>query len=145
MKPVRIVSIVTAVFGLCIARPALAMEDGACRDDVKKFCGDVKPGGGAIKDCIKAHEAELSAGCKEKIAMRKEKHEEKMKAVKEACAADIKQFCANVTPGEGREFACLHAYSDKLSAGCKEKLPMHHHPGMHKDMGGEEKGPAEGK
>lgn len=36
----------------------------ACQDDVKKFCADTKPGGGAIIKCLKGHEAELSAACK---------------------------------------------------------------------------------
>lgn len=36
----------------------------ACQDDVKKFCADTKPGGGAIIKCLKGHEAELSEACK---------------------------------------------------------------------------------
>ena len=36
----------------------------ACKDDVQKFCKDVKEGGGRIIQCMKAHEAELSAECK---------------------------------------------------------------------------------
>ncbi len=113
-------------------RPAFALEDGACKEDMKRLCGDIKPGDGRIHDCMKSHEAEISQGCKDNMAQMKEKHKEMRKEIKEACAADMKQFCANVTPGEGREMACLHSYSDKLSAGCKEKLP--HHMGMHKGM-----------
>src|SRR5207245_1518825 len=128
----RMAMTLTVVFGaFCIARPAAANEDGACREDVKKFCGDVKPGGGAIADCMKAHQSDLSAGCKQNMTDMHAKFEEKMKEVKEACQADIKQFCANVTPGQGREFACLRAYDDKISAGCKEKLPMPFHHGMY--------------
>ena len=36
----------------------------ACKGDVQKFCKDVKEGGGRIIQCMKAHEAELSAECK---------------------------------------------------------------------------------
>jgi len=36
----------------------------ACKGDVKKFCKDVKPGGGAIMKCLKEHDAEISAECK---------------------------------------------------------------------------------
>lgn len=36
----------------------------ACKGDVEKFCKDMKPGGGAIINCLKSHEAELSESCK---------------------------------------------------------------------------------
>jgi hypothetical protein len=136
MKSLRMVTTMAAVFGvMCSARPVFAHEEGACKADVQKFCGDVKPGGGAIKDCMKAHQADLSQGCKDNMAEGKQKMEEKMQAIKQACGADLKQYCANVTPGEGREFACLHSYSDKISAGCKAALPkrgMHHGDKDHK-------------
>lgn len=49
----------------------------ACQDDVEKFCGDVKKGGGLIMRCMKKHKAELSEGCKSEMAeakgMRKQK------------------------------------------------------------------------
>ncbi len=129
---------VAFIFGVTLAmtsgvRPAFAHTEGACKEDAKKFCADVKPGGGAIHECMKAHEAELSQACKDNIAQGKEKMKEKREEAKQACAADLKQFCSNVTPGEGREFACLKSYDDKLSAGCKEKF-LKHGMGMHKEM-----------
>ncbi len=35
------------------------------------------------------------------------------------CAAEIKTFCANVTPGSDRIVACLIAYEDKIPARCR--------------------------
>ena len=103
--------------------PARAFTEGACKDDVKKLCGDVKPGGGDIHECLKQHEADLSQACKDNIAEGKQKMKDKMDEIKAACKQDLQQYCASVTPGEGREMACLRSYSDKLSAACKEKLP----------------------
>jgi len=40
----------------------------ACKADVKQFCADVKPGKGAIADCMKSHVADISDGCKEALA-----------------------------------------------------------------------------
>ncbi len=42
----------------------------ACRGDVEQFCKDVQPGGGRIIKCLKEHEAQLSAGCKEQMGQR---------------------------------------------------------------------------
>jgi hypothetical protein len=39
----------------------------ACEGDAKKLCKDTKPGDGRIMQCLKQHESELSAGCKEKM------------------------------------------------------------------------------
>lgn len=36
----------------------------ACTADVQTFCSDVQKGGGKILKCLKGHEAELSAECK---------------------------------------------------------------------------------
>ncbi len=133
MQRKGMVSVLAVIVGLAgMTQPLFAHEEGACRDDVKKLCGDVKPGGGDIRDCLKTHEADLSQGCKDNMAEGKKKFEEMKKELDAACKADLKQFCANVTPGQGREIACLKAYEDKISAGCKEKLPKR---GMHKGMG----------
>lgn len=40
----------------------------ACKGDAKKLCQDIKPGGGRILQCLKQHEGELSADCKETMA-----------------------------------------------------------------------------
>src|SRR5258708_18757248 len=103
-------------------------EHGACKADVQKFCANVTPGKGAIRDCLKQHEADLSQGCKDNIAKMKAHMKEKMVAINKACKTDEDQYCKDVTPGEGREMACLHAHNDKISQGCKDTLKsMHHH------------------
>jgi len=35
------------------------------------------------------------------------------------CKADLAQYCSKITPGEGREVACLISYSDKISPRCR--------------------------
>lgn len=132
-KHLRIAQTLAVVFGLAsMVRPALAFTDGACKEDAQKLCGDVKPGGGGVRDCLKTHEAELSQACKDNIAQAKEKRMEMRKDLEEACKADVQQYCANVTQGEGRIWHCLKAYDDKISAACKEKMMerkgmRHHH------------------
>jgi hypothetical protein len=45
----------------------------ACKDDVDALCQGIKPGGGRIIKCLKAHEEELSPECKEAFAKAKAK------------------------------------------------------------------------
>ncbi|MFL6623189.1 MAG: cysteine rich repeat-containing protein [Sulfurifustis sp.] len=42
--------------------------------------------------------------------------------VKEGCQQELDTYCKAVSPGEGRVFACLYAYSDKLSGRCEYAL-----------------------
>ena len=37
----------------------------ACKEDMAKFCSDMKPGQDRIEKCLGTHEAELSAPCRE--------------------------------------------------------------------------------
>jgi hypothetical protein len=110
-------------------------EHAACTQDAQKFCGGVQPGEGRMWDCMKQHQSELSPDCQKHMAQKKERMEamkQKMEATKKACQADLDKFCKAVTQGQGREMACLHAYDDKVSSGCKDVMMAmhHHHEGM---------------
>jgi hypothetical protein len=39
-----------------------------------------------------------------------------------ACDPEIKAYCSQVTPGEGRLLACFYAFEDKLSGRCQYAL-----------------------
>ena len=43
-------------------------------------------------------------------------------AARQACAADIKQLCAEVKPGESRLKACIKEHFGQLSATCQNAL-----------------------
>ena len=45
-----------------------------------------------------------------------------MEYVLTSCEGDIKQFCSQVTPGEGRLLHCAAAHEDKLSGQCSYAL-----------------------
>jgi len=105
-----------AFFTAGVAADALAQRrpDGPCAGDVKKFCGDVKPGQGAIAGCMKAHEAELSPACQEASKARAEKAER----VREECRADAEKFCKGIAPGGGRILSCLKSREPELQPAC---------------------------
>jgi hypothetical protein len=60
-------------------------------------------------------QTDIGKALKEKLAARITKLES-------ACGDDIKKFCSNVTPGEGRILYCMHAYEDQLSVKCGYEL-----------------------
>ena len=86
----------------------------ACAKDVKTVCAGVKPGGGALKDCVKSHFSDLSADCQVAII--------RTAAVGRACKADLKQFCGDVKPGKGAKADCLKSHASEVSDGCKEAM-----------------------
>ena len=49
-------------------------------------------------------------------------HEQEAKAILGACKQDIKEFCSQVPPGEGRVKACMKQDLHQLSEPCKEAL-----------------------
>ena len=56
-KQVIVEKRVAAVF--LKAAPAIA---AACKEDLKKFCGSVKPGGGRTHHCLRSNMEKLSKG-----------------------------------------------------------------------------------
>jgi Cysteine rich repeat len=86
-----------------------------CAADIKAQCGDVmKPGGVALKECMKTHFSDLSEDCQVAII--------RAAAVGKACKADAKKLCADVKPGRGTVAECMKAHAADLSDACKEAM-----------------------
>ena len=105
---------------LCSNFHAYAQESLVCADDIAKFCKEIKPGGGRILNCLKAHETELSASCQGKIC----ELQGIIKDCEQACAGDIARFCKDIQPGGGRIVKCLRERDKELSPSCSAKLEM---------------------
>jgi hypothetical protein len=45
-----------------------------------------------------------------------------VESVIDGCKKELKSYCKDVTPGEGRVLACLYAHGDKLSGQCEYAL-----------------------
>jgi hypothetical protein len=96
---------------------AWAAGGNPCSQDITKFCKDVQKGGGRIADCLKQHENDLSAACKDHVAKR-----EKSRELSQACKDDVAKLCKDVKPGDGRILGCLKEHKSELSAQCKKDL-----------------------
>jgi hypothetical protein len=46
---------------------ALSYAANECRDDLTKFCSDIKPGGGRLMQCIDKNDAKISKRCKQAL------------------------------------------------------------------------------
>jgi len=92
-----------------------ARADDACRPDVERLCAGIPAGGGRIAACLKANAAKVSPACKAEIASVRAK----VKEVGDACADDVRSYCADVAPGQGRVLKCLAANQGSLSPQCQ--------------------------
>jgi hypothetical protein len=110
-------TILAALAILLLASAAQAQTRSAvkaCGKEIETHCGNVQAGGGAVRDCIKAHLKEFSPGCQAAFS--------RVAAVAKACATDTKQNCAGVKPGGSRIEVCLKSHLNALSGECKAAL-----------------------
>jgi hypothetical protein len=114
MKTLTSIAALGAALMMTHPASAASMLAKTCAADVKAQCGDVKPGGGKLKDCVKAHFSDLSADCQVAIV--------RAAAVGRACKADVKKLCADVKPGKGPIADCMKEHAADISAGCKDAM-----------------------
>jgi len=112
----------TFVAGNALAQQAPATKAGGrdrvCNADAKKFCGDVRPGGGRVYQCLTSHNAELAPACREQLAAAKARYDEFVNA----CKADMGKYCKSITPGGGRILSCLKGRESDLTPDCKAQF-----------------------
>jgi len=131
--------ILTALATMLLASPAFAAENpvqkglqGAldtfsegCRQELTTFCKDVSPGEGRILACLYAFQDKLTPRCEyalyDSIGQLDRSLTNLSYAVGE-CRDDMKTFCADVKPGEGRLLDCLNRNEAKVSKRCNTAL-----------------------
>jgi hypothetical protein len=95
-----------------------AERNGPCAEEARRLCPDAKPGSGELRECMKKHEAEVSAACRENAAKAKARAHQ----AKDACAPDVERLCKGVKPGEGRVVGCLRKNEAQLSEACRATM-----------------------
>jgi Cysteine rich repeat len=119
-----LVALMAAVLGFVfwtVPAAAAAAQDKVCADDARRLCSDVQAGRGNVMNCLKAHEADLSAACKDRIQAAQSRAQSAQGTI-QACQSDAARFCANVPPGRGSVASCLKQHESELSAECKAGL-----------------------
>jgi len=111
--------------GLMLGVNASAEGKDACTEDIAKFCKDVKPGHGSVRECLEKHETELTDACKDYEQKMEGDRMERREFVRaqirlhQACKDEVAQFCKDRKPGTS-EAECLSGNENKLSATCRE-------------------------
>jgi hypothetical protein len=117
-----LLTITLVSFAMAGASDSVTAAENPCKADVKRLCGDVKPGQGRIQACLKEHKDEISQECKDNLKIAAEKLQKKAEEVVAACKGDAATLCAGVEPGQGRILKCLLQHKEDLSEGCSTSL-----------------------
>jgi hypothetical protein len=94
--------------------------EAACASDIPSICSDVRPGGGAILQCLRANLFSVTPGCRAVL----KGAEEKAAEFKKACGKDARKLCKGIAPGEGRVWSCLESRKADLSPACQALMGM---------------------
>lgn len=132
-------TIIAVLFFAFLAVPVFAADDPAmkgmqgaldtftqgCQQELTTFCKDVTPGEGRILACLYAFEDKLSPRCEYALYDSVNQLDKVLTDLSYAvgeCRDDLKTYCADVKPGEGRLLDCLNRNEKKVSSRCNTAL-----------------------
>ncbi len=101
-----------------------------CKDDLKKFCSNVKPGKGRTHKCLRDNKDKVSKACKQAEFEQQLNEAKDINAktnLSKACQNDLKDICQidvvklekENKQDDGKALACLKKNLKKLSPACK--------------------------
>ncbi len=64
----------------------------------------------------------VMTGCQSQKTYQEKTAASLVNTVKTGCEEELKSYCSQVTPGEGRVLACLYSHQEKLSGRCEYAL-----------------------
>jgi hypothetical protein len=121
-------------------RPALAQQKGpseaiaqglvetvakGCEKELKMYCAQVTPGEGRVLACLYSFWDKLSDQCDNALydaAAQLQRAVAALSYVNSECWDDLKAYCANIQPGEGRLLQCLDKNDAKVTRRCKQAV-----------------------
>ncbi len=89
--------------------------EGACGDDLDRFCGDITPGGGRIAACVQAYGDQLSRRCRFTLRMATRQVRNAVENIANTCMSSIQQQCGDTENIKG----CLKQKSSALPQSCQ--------------------------
>ena len=96
-----------------------------CDKELKTFCKDVTPGEGRVLACLYSFWDKLSDQCDNALydaAAQLDRALSALSYVANECRDDLKTYCSDIQPGEGRLLQCMDRNYAKVSKRCKQAL-----------------------
>jgi hypothetical protein len=96
-----------------------------CDKELKTYCKDVTPGEGRVLACLYAFEDKLSAQCEYALydaAAQLERAVAALSYTVNECRDDLKKYCSDIKPGQGRLLKCIEKNDAKVSSRCKSAM-----------------------
>ena len=125
-------SLIVIGFMALLGGTALAAQKGpvevvteGCKKEIDTYCKGITPGQGRILACLFAFEDKLSNRCEFALydaASQLERAVNALAYMAGECRDDLKKYCGDVKPGEGRLLNCIDRNGEKLSARCKQAM-----------------------
>ena len=115
----------------CVAGTAMAQQGlvqtvtEGCKTELETYCKAVTPGEGRVLACLYAYGDKLSGRCEYALydaSVQLERMVNALSYVANECRDDLKAYCANVKPGEGRLLNCIEKNKAKVSARCTQAV-----------------------
>jgi hypothetical protein len=113
--------------GIAVAQqkgPIETVLDG-CGKEFESYCKNVTPGEGRLLACLYAYSDKLSTRCEYALydaASQLERALTALTYLANECRDDLKTYCSNVQPGEGRLLECIAKKKDVISDRCKNAI-----------------------
>jgi hypothetical protein len=131
MKKMAVVSMalcfVVLLGGLVFADekgPLEIVADG-CSKEIGTYCKGVTPGEGRVLACLFAYGDKLSSRCEYALydaAAQLERAIAALTFLANECKSDLKSYCSDIKPGEGRLIDCIDKNMEKVSSRCKQAI-----------------------
>jgi hypothetical protein len=121
-------------------RPAIAQQKGpseaaaqglletvakGCEKELKMYCTQVTPGEGRVLACLYSFWDKLSDQCDNTlydVTAQLQRAISALSYVNNECWDDLKNYCADIKPGEGRLLQCIDKNDAKVSKRCKQAM-----------------------
>ena len=113
--------------GIAVAQqkgPIETVLDG-CTKEFESYCKNVTPGEGRLLACLYAYSDKLSTRCEYALydaASQLERALTALTYLANECRDDLKKYCSDVQPGEGRLIDCIAKKKDAISDRCKNAI-----------------------
>ena len=96
-----------------------------CEKEFETYCKNVTPGEGRLLACFYAYSDKLSNRCEYALYDAASQLQQAVTAINylaSECRDDLKTFCSDVKPGEGRLIDCISKNKEKVSSRCKQAI-----------------------